>query len=85
MTRDAAGDGRPAPDRELDVRGLGCPIPLLRTRVVLGEMTSGERLRVETTDPHSAAELKAFCTRAGHRFLHHGEAGGVHTFVLRRA
>jgi len=84
MTGAIGGPQRPVPDRVLDVRGLSCPMPLLRAKVVLGEMASGEHLRVDTTDPHSVTGFETLCARTGHRLLHHEHAGGVHTFLLRR-
>jgi len=84
MAGDDAGPSHPAPDRVLDVRGLNCPLPLLRARIVLGEMSPGEHLRVDATDQHSVIDFEAFCARDGHQLLHHTHRDGVYTLLLRR-
>ena len=47
-------------DKELDARGLGCPLPIIKTKKLLNDMTSGQILRVIATDPGSAADMQAF-------------------------
>ena len=61
--------GRPQPDRELDVKGLSCPMPLLRAKLVLDQLAPGEHLQVEATDPHSVLDFKAYCARTGHELV----------------
>ncbi|HNQ49126.1 MAG TPA: sulfurtransferase TusA family protein [Hydrogenophilus thermoluteolus] len=56
-------------DRELDARGLNCPLPILKTKKTLAEMQSGEVLRVLTTDPGSVLDFTAFATQSGNELL----------------
>lgn len=56
-------------DRDLDLRGLTCPLPVLRARKALMAMRAGERLAVLTSDPRAPGDLAAFCAAAGHRLL----------------
>ncbi|MEX0374933.1 sulfurtransferase TusA family protein [Spiribacter pallidus] len=70
--------------RDLDVRGLNCPLPILRTKQALRDMAAGERLRVRATDPHSVIDFRGFCDTTEHRLLAHDEADGVFTFWLEK-
>ena len=69
----------------LDVRGLVCPLPVLKANKALRALPSGAQLRVLATDPASARDFPAFCAEAGHRLLSTSEEDGVLTFLLRRA
>jgi tRNA 2-thiouridine synthesizing protein A len=71
-------------DRELDARGLNCPLPILRTKKSLNDMTSGQVLRILATDPASVRDFQAFAKQTGHDLLQHAEHDGVFTFLLRR-
>lgn len=71
---------RPA-DREVDARGLRCPLPSLRARKVLAGMREGEVLRLLADDPMAAIDLPHLCVEAGHAYLGMAEEG-VH--LLRR-
>ncbi|MDR1350591.1 MAG: sulfurtransferase TusA family protein [Zoogloeaceae bacterium] len=71
-------------DHELDVRGLNCPLPILRTKKALAGMESGQTLRVLATDPGARQDFPAFAEQSGNALLTQGENGGVFEFVLRR-
>lgn len=71
-------------DKDLDVRGLNCPLPILRTKKALNEMASGEVLRVITTDPGSVKDFAAFAKQTGNELLSSTEAGGEYTFFIRK-
>jgi len=71
-------------DREVDARGLNCPLPVLRTKKALNDMKSGQILRITATDPGSVRDFEAFSRQTGNQLLEHGEAGGVFWFVLKR-
>ena len=71
-------------DRELDARGLNCPLPILRTKKALNEMQTGTVLRVLATDPASIKDFQAFSKQTGNALLEHSEAEGVFQFYLRR-
>ena len=71
-------------DQVLDVKGLNCPLPILRTKMVMGTMEPDQVLHVLTTDPHSVLDFKAFCARTGHQLVHLVEGPEVYEFYLRR-
>ncbi len=68
----------------LDVKGMACPLPVLRANKVLRGMAPGERLRVLATDRASVADMQAFCRETGHALLAFSEENGVFSFVIRR-
>lgn len=59
----------PAADKELDTRGLNCPLPILKAKKALAELTSGQVLRVLATDPGSLRDFQAFARQTGHALL----------------
>jgi tRNA 2-thiouridine synthesizing protein A len=71
-------------DREVDARGLNCPLPILRTKKALNDMASGKVLRILATDPASVRDFEAFTRQTGHELLRHEEQDGVFVFLLRR-
>lgn len=68
----------------LDVKGMSCPLPVLRANRVLRGMPGGERLRVLATDRAAVADFQAFCRETGHALLAWSEENGVFSFVIRR-
>jgi len=73
-----------AVDRELDARGLNCPLPILRTKKTLNEMPSGAVLRILATDPGSVRDFQAFSKQTGHALLQSSESAGEFRFLLRK-
>lgn len=71
-------------DTVLDVKGLNCPLPVLRANRALRNMQPGERLRVLATDRASIADFQAFCRETGHALLAWSEEAGVFSFLIRR-
>lgn len=71
-------------DRELDVQGLKCPLPILRTKKALAEMVSGDVLHVLATDPGAAKDFEAFARQTGNQLLSNTAEGGVFEFFFRR-
>ncbi|MDR2365610.1 MAG: sulfurtransferase TusA family protein [Zoogloeaceae bacterium] len=71
-------------DHEIDVRGLNCPLPILRTKKALAGMESGRTLRVLATDPGARQDFPAFAEQSGNVLLAQAENQGVFEFVLRR-
>ena len=71
-------------DKEIDTRGLNCPLPILKAKKALAEMQTGEVLRIVATDSGSVRDFQAFCRQTGNELLEHGEADGAFWFVLRR-
>ncbi len=72
-------------DQSLDAKGLNCPLPVLKAKMALNKMKSGEILHVEATDPHSKIDFEAYCVRTGHEILLTRESSGVIEFYIRRA
>ncbi|MFB2550370.1 sulfurtransferase TusA family protein [Ciceribacter sp. sgz301302] len=70
----------------LDLRGLKCPLPVLRTRKHLRTLKSGQTLSIETTDPLAGIDIPHFCREDGHR-LEHAERldNGGYRFLIRKA
>ena len=71
-------------DKELDARGLNCPLPILRTKKALSDMASGQVLKVLTTDPVSLQDLAAFAKQTGNELLSSAEQAAEFEFFLRR-
>ena len=71
-------------ERLLDVKGLACPLPVLRANKVLRGMAAGERLRVLATDRAAAADMRAYCRETGHDLVSCSDEAGVLSFVIRR-
>ena len=71
-------------DRELDARGLDCPLPILRTKKTLNDMESGQTLRILATDPGSVRDFQAFSRQTGNELLEHSAADGEFRFLLRK-
>lgn len=71
-------------DIELDARKLSCPLPILRTKKSLSQMTSGQVLRIVATDPESAKDFAVFCRQTGNELLSSTEQDGEFVFLIRR-
>jgi tRNA 2-thiouridine synthesizing protein A len=72
-------------DREVDARGLNCPLPILRTKKALAEMEAGQTVRVLATDPGSVKDFQAFARQTGNELVKQGEtADKVFEFYLKR-
>jgi len=84
MKMDTLTPEGPAVDRVLDVKGLNCPLPILRTRIALGEIEPGQILRVLATDPHSVIDFRAFCARTGHDLVRLVRQDELFEFYIRR-
>ena len=68
----------------LDVKGMTCPLPVLRANKVLRGLEPGERLRVLATDRAAIADMQAYCRESGHAMLAFSEEAGVFSFVIRK-
>ena len=71
-------------DRDLDVKGLNCPLPILRTKKALAEMESGQVLRVLATDPGSLKDFPAFAKQTGNELVEQKEENRIFEFYLKR-
>jgi TusA-related sulfurtransferase len=70
--------------RELDTRGLNCPLPILKAKKALAEMNSGDVLRVVSTDPGSVRDFQAFARQTGNDLIAQSNQGGEFVHTLRR-
>ncbi|HEX6321602.1 MAG TPA: sulfurtransferase TusA family protein [Burkholderiales bacterium] len=71
-------------DKDLDARGLNCPLPILRAKKALNDMQSGQVLRILATDPGSVKDFQAFAKQTGNDLLSQAEANKEFTFFLKR-
>ncbi|MBL8485166.1 MAG: sulfurtransferase TusA family protein [Rhodocyclaceae bacterium] len=71
-------------DKELDARGLNCPLPILRAKKALADMSSGEVLHILATDPGAVKDFQAFARQTGHELLSHAALEKEFEFFLRR-
>jgi len=71
-------------DKELDARGLNCPLPILRAKKALNDMQSGQVLKIVATDPGSVKDFQAFAKQTGNDLLSQSEAEKEFVFFLKR-
>jgi tRNA 2-thiouridine synthesizing protein A len=69
----------------IDVRGLKCPLPVLKTAKRMVPLAAGARVIVLTTDPMAAIDIPHFCQENGHRLLAKGEQDGALRFEIEKA
>jgi TusA-related sulfurtransferase len=62
-------ESAPAFDREIDTRGRPCPLPILRAKKALADLTSGQVLKIVATDPGSVRDFQAFARQTGNELL----------------
>ena len=74
----------PLHDKELDARGLNCPLPILRTKKSLADMSSGQILKIMATDPGAVKDFQAFSKQTGNELLEHNQAEGEFIFFMRK-
>ena len=68
----------------LDVKGLNCPLPILRAKKAIKTLAIGAVLEVVATDPGSVTDFDAFCRQTGNELVSQTEAGGVYTFEIKK-
>jgi tRNA 2-thiouridine synthesizing protein A len=71
-------------DKELDARGLNCPLPILRTKKSLNDMLSGQVLRILATDPGSVKDFHAFSRQTGNELLASDTASTEFIFFMKK-
>jgi len=71
-------------DKEVDTRGLNCPLPILKAKKALAELVSGQTLKVVATDPGSIRDFQAFAKQTGNELLEQETVGAEYIHVLRR-
>jgi TusA-related sulfurtransferase len=70
--------------KELDARGLNCPLPILKAKKALAEMKTGDVLKVVATDPGSMRDFQAFARQTGNELIEQSHAGNEFIHFLRR-
>ena len=70
--------------KELDTRGLNCPLPILKAKKALADMASGEVLKVVSTDPGSMRDFQAFARQTGNELLEQNADNADYIHFLRR-
>lgn len=68
----------------LDVKGMSCPLPVLRANRALRALEPGDKLRVLATDRAAVLDFQAFCRETGHALVAQGEEAGVYSFTIRK-
>ncbi|MGC4366456.1 sulfurtransferase TusA family protein [Hydrogenophaga sp. R2] len=71
-------------DKELDARGLNCPLPILKAKKALADMLSGQTLKVVATDAGSVRDFQAFAKQTGNLLVLQETVNGEHISVLKR-
>ncbi|WP_342129551.1 sulfurtransferase TusA family protein [Hydrogenophaga sp. OTU3427] len=71
-------------DKELDARGLNCPLPILKAKKALADMTSGQTLKVIATDAGSVRDFQAFAKQTGNELVAQDTVGTDFVSVLKR-
>ena len=71
-------------DKELDARGLSCPLPIVKTKKSLNDMTSGQVLKVVSTDTGSVKDMQAFANQTGNPLLETTQEGGAFVFYVKK-
>ena len=70
--------------KEIDTRGLNCPLPILKAKKTLAEMSSGQLLKVTSTDAGSVRDFQAFAKQTGNELVGQDSSGGEFIHVLKR-
>lgn len=71
-------------EKEIDTRGMNCPLPILKAKKALADMKSGEVLKVVATDPGSMRDFQAFARQTGNELVEQTSGGGEFVHLLRR-
>ncbi|GAB5605606.1 sulfurtransferase TusA family protein [Sideroxyarcus sp. TK5] len=71
-------------DKELNARGLSCPLPIVKTKKALVDMTSGQILKVISTDTGSVKDMAAFAEQTGNALVAQEEVGGEFVFYMKK-
>ena len=71
-------------DKEIDTRGLNCPLPILKAKKALADMQSGQLLKVVATDPGSVRDFQAFAKQTGNELVEQQTIGSDYVHVLKR-
>lgn len=70
--------------KEVDARGLNCPLPILRCKKGLSEIQPDEVLKILATDPSSIKDFQAFCKQTGHELISLEQDEKVYIYYIRK-
>jgi tRNA 2-thiouridine synthesizing protein A len=70
--------------RTLDLTGLSCPLPIVKTAQAVRELSIGDLIEALATDPGSVSDFDAWCRSTGNELIERGEQDGVYRFVIRK-
>lgn len=70
--------------RELDTKGLNCPLPIMQAKKVMQSLDPGDTLEVLATDPGSVRDFDSFCRATGNTLVEHDETDGVFRYLLEK-
>jgi TusA-related sulfurtransferase len=73
------------PDRQIDCTGLFCPMPIVKTREAMTQMTPGQVLEMLSDDPASDPDMRSWAQNTGHELLEVTRSGAVYRFVIRKS
>ncbi len=71
-------------DQTLDTKGMNCPIPIVKAKKALADMSEGQVLEVLATDPGAVKDFEAFSRKTGNKILEWNEDGGVFNFQIEK-
>ena len=70
--------------KQLDLKGLSCPMPIVKTALAMKELATGDVVEVLATDPGSVPDFEAWCRATRNELVEQGEEAGVYRFLLRK-
>lgn len=71
-------------DKELDTRGLNCPMPIMKAKKAMTEISVGQVLKIVATDPGSVKDFDAFVKQTGYEMLSSSQAGSDFIFFIKK-
>jgi len=71
-------------DKEIDTRGLNCPLPILKAKKALSDMASGQILKIVSTDAGSTRDFQAFAKQTGNELVEQKTVDGEYIHIMRR-
>ena len=71
-------------NKEIDCKGLSCPLPILKTKIAIDQISSGEILKIITTDPGSVNDIASWSNTTGHELISSNEENGNFTYLIRK-
>lgn len=73
------------PDMELDCRGMSCPLPILKTKIAINKLSSGQILKMVATDPGSVNDMAAFSRQTGNQLIDSQHGNGEYVYFLLKS